>query len=105
MTGFAYPEILVAVIEAFQEGNRGHARDVFYRYLPLIRFEGQTGIGLAIRKALLRRRGLLQSAALRYPGPTLDAESLQEAEELCSWLGLPASAELARVTSAVTPTS
>jgi hypothetical protein len=64
------------------------ARDLFYRYLPLIRYEGQPVIGLAIRKEILRRRGVIASAAIRHPGPTLDAGSRAELDEILARLGL-----------------
>lgn len=88
MTGFAFPEVLVAVYTAFAAGSRPQAREMFYRYLPLIRYEGQPVIGLAIRKEILRRRGVMTSAAIRHPGPTLDAGSRAELDEILSALGL-----------------
>ena len=38
-------------------------------YLPLLRHEQQFGIGLAIRKEVLRRRGAIQSAAVASTWP------------------------------------
>lgn len=90
MTGFAFPEVLVAVHTAFASGDRARARDLFYRYLPIIRYEGQPVIGLAIRKEILRRRGVIPSAAIRHPGPTLDAGSGAELGEILTALGLDA---------------
>nr|MBA3323845.1 dihydrodipicolinate synthase family protein [Paracoccaceae bacterium] len=40
-------------------------------YLPLVRYEQQLGLGLAIRKETLRRRGAIASARVRAPGPVL----------------------------------
>lgn len=88
MTGFAFPEMLVAIHAAFTGGARDRARALFYRYLPLIRYEGQPVIGLAIRKELLRRRGAIATAAIRHPGPTLDAGTRAELDELLEVLGL-----------------
>jgi len=73
MTGFAYPEILVEIVSAFRAGDVDHAADVFCRTVPLMRFEFQKGVGMAIRKEILRRRGALASNALRPPGAKLDA--------------------------------
>src|SRR5581483_7051780 len=56
-TGFAFPEVLIEVVKRFKQGDRAGARTVFNRYLPLIVFEQQPGV--AIRKEILRRRGLL----------------------------------------------
>ena len=65
MTGFAFPEILAAFQAAFHEGDREGAGRLFDRYLPLIAFEAQPAIGLAIRKELLRRRGAIDHAVTR----------------------------------------
>ena len=78
MTGFAYPELLVEVYARFSAGDRDAAFDLFDIFLPLIRYEQQPGIGLAIRKEILHRRGVLASPALRAPGPKLDRDDLAE---------------------------
>lgn len=86
MTGFAYPEILIAVVRAFQAGRLDQAADIFYRYVPLMRFEFQEGIGVAIRKEVLRRRGIIATAAVRAPGPQLDADTAAQLDRLLSWM-------------------
>jgi 4-hydroxy-tetrahydrodipicolinate synthase len=73
MTGFAYPEVLVKVVSLYRAGKQEEASDAFYRFVPLMRFEFQEGIGMAIRKEVLRRRGVIAHAATRAPGPTLDS--------------------------------
>jgi 4-hydroxy-tetrahydrodipicolinate synthase len=88
MTGFAFPEVLVGVYTAFTAGDRNGARELFYRYLPIIRYEGQPVIGLALRKEILRRRGVIASATLRHPGPVLDSGSRAELDEILNTLGL-----------------
>ncbi len=88
MTGFAFPEVLVGIYTTFTAGDRPRARDLFYRYLPLIRYEGQPVIGLAIRKEIMRRRGVIGSAAIRHPGLALDAGSRAELDEVLSTMGL-----------------
>ncbi len=72
MTGFAFPELLVRIVSLYREGRVDDAADVFYRAVPLMRFEFQEGIGMAIRKEVLHRRGALASAATRAPGAALD---------------------------------
>ena len=69
MTGFAFPEILVRIVTLYRAGEVDAAADVFYRAVPLMRFEFQEGIGMAIRKEVLRRRGALASAATRRQPP------------------------------------
>ena len=63
MTGFAFPEILVKIVSLYRAGRVDEAAEVFYRAVPLMRFEFQEGIGMAIRKEVLHRRG-----AARQPG-------------------------------------
>ena len=72
MTGFAFPEMLVQVCRAFFDGKADAAEDIFDIYLPILRYEQQFGIGLAIRKEILRRRGAIASATVRHPGPLLN---------------------------------
>jgi 4-hydroxy-tetrahydrodipicolinate synthase len=71
MTGFAYPEMVVQVVERSLAGNVDGAEDLFDAYLPLVRYEQQLGLGLAIRKEVLHRRGVLASPKVRTPGPVL----------------------------------
>jgi 4-hydroxy-tetrahydrodipicolinate synthase len=82
MTGFAFPELLVEVWQRFTAGRDEDAFDLFDAYLPLIRYEQQPGIGLAIRKEILHRRGILASPTLRPPGPKLGAEDAAELDRL-----------------------
>jgi 4-hydroxy-tetrahydrodipicolinate synthase len=72
MTGFAYPEVLVEIFEKYDAGDHAGAADTFYRWLPLIQLEAQTGLGLGIRKHLLAQRGAMRSEAVRQPGQPLD---------------------------------
>ncbi|RUX83988.1 dihydrodipicolinate synthase family protein, partial [Mesorhizobium sp. M7D.F.Ca.US.004.01.2.1] len=62
------------------------AEDVFDVYLPLLRHEQQLGFGLAIRKDVLRRRGIIQSSAMRHPAPKLTAVDHKELDELMARL-------------------
>ena len=78
MTGFAFPEMMIGVYRAHAAGKAARARDLFDAYLPIARYEQQPGIGLAIRKHILARRGAIASAALRKPGPKLSASDLAE---------------------------
>lgn len=82
MTGFAYPEMMVGVVQAYQAGKPQRARDIFDAYLPLARYEQQPGPGLAIRKYVLQKRGVIASAALRKPGPKLSAVDIAEVETM-----------------------
>lgn len=79
-TGFAFPEILLTMLAASQKGAWQSAYSVYQRYLPLIVFEQQPG--LAIRKEILRRRGLLASGRVRHPGGNLDAGTAAQLDSL-----------------------
>lgn len=82
MTGFAYPEMMIGVTRLAKAGEHERARDLFDAYLPLARYEQQPGLGLAIRKHILRQRGAIRSARLRPPGPKLSQQDLSEIETL-----------------------
>jgi 4-hydroxy-tetrahydrodipicolinate synthase len=79
-TGFAFPEVLLALMRAIRAGDFERAFRVFTRYLPLMVFEQQPG--LAIRKDLLRRRGLLASNRVRHPGATIDPKTAVQLQRL-----------------------
>ena len=82
MTGFAYPEMMVGVCNAYAAGNVQRAHDLFDAYLPLARYEQQAGIGLAVRKHILAERGVIASAAIRKPGPKLSAADVADIQRL-----------------------
>ncbi|HEY7803169.1 MAG TPA: dihydrodipicolinate synthase family protein [Orrella sp.] len=82
MTGFAYPEMMVQVCNAHAAGDVDRAFDVFDAYLPLSRYEQQAGIGLAVRKYLLAKRGAIASDTLRKPGPVLSKQDVIDIERL-----------------------
>ncbi|MBV8474469.1 MAG: dihydrodipicolinate synthase family protein [Hyphomicrobiales bacterium] len=82
MTGFAFPEMMVGVVKAHQAGDLARAQDIFDAYLPLARYEQQQGIGLAVRKYVLAKRGAIASPALRKPGPKLSAADVADVERL-----------------------
>lgn len=82
MTGFAYPEMMVDVCAAHARGEVERAHDLFDAYLPLARYEQQAGIGLAVRKHLLMKRGVIASEAVRKPGPKLSAQDVADIARL-----------------------
>jgi len=82
MTGFAFPEMMVSVVEHMNRGDAGRAQDIFDAYLPLARFEQQPGLGLAIRKYTLAKRGIIAHDALRRPGAALSEQTRTEVDRL-----------------------
>jgi 4-hydroxy-tetrahydrodipicolinate synthase len=73
MTGFAFPEVLIAMAKAARGGRMHEAWGIYERFLPLIVFEQQPGI--AIRKEIYRLRGLIRSHRVRHPGAQLVASA------------------------------
>jgi 4-hydroxy-tetrahydrodipicolinate synthase len=86
MTGFAYPEILVRIVALFQAGKVDEATDIFYRYVPLMRFEFQQLLGISLRKHVLVHRGAITDATIRAPGAKPDAATLAALDRLLGWL-------------------
>src|SRR3954464_12557260 len=84
MTGYAFPELLIDVVKLSKAGKRDAAHDLFDAHLPLIRYEQQPGAGLAVRKYVLQKRGVIASGAQRKPGATITATAKAEVEYLLS---------------------
>ncbi|MBE9640789.1 dihydrodipicolinate synthase family protein [Salipiger mangrovisoli] len=84
MTGFGYPEMMVQIARLMTAGEKDRAHDLFDAYLPLIRYESQPGLGLAVRKHVLAQRGAIASPALRAPGSGLTAAAAAEVDYLIS---------------------
>jgi len=84
MTGYAFPELLIDVVKLSKQGRRDAAHDLFDSHLPLIRYEQQPGAGLAVRKYVLQKRGVIASSAQRKPGATITSTAKAEVEYLLS---------------------
>lgn len=85
MTGYCFPELLVDIVEA-TVANRDTAHDLFDAHLPLLRYEQQPLIGLAVRKYIMKRRGLLTSDTQRNPRPVLTDTGRAEIDYLLARL-------------------
>ncbi len=81
MTGFSHPEAISATVAAHRAEGSAAARRVWAPWLPLANFEGQTRIGLALRKEVLRRRGIFADAAVRPPAPGVPSALLPLLED------------------------
>jgi 4-hydroxy-tetrahydrodipicolinate synthase len=68
-TGFAFPEVLMGMVKAAQEKDFDRVHALYARFASLIVFEQQPG--LAIRKEILRLRGLINCNRVRHPGATI----------------------------------
>jgi 4-hydroxy-tetrahydrodipicolinate synthase len=82
MTGYAFPDMLADVVRLQKAGRRDEAHDLFDAHLPLVRYEQQQGVGLAVRKYVLRRRGVIASEAQRKPASMLSAKARAEVDYL-----------------------
>ena len=85
-TGYCFPDMLVDVVRLAHEGKRDEAHDLFDAHLPLIRYEQQPGPGLAVRKYVLMRRGIIASDTLRAPRAALTATARAEVDYLLARL-------------------
>jgi len=81
-TGYCFPDMLVDVVRLSAAGDRDEAHDLFDAHLPLIRYEQQPGPGLAVRKYVMMRRGIIASDTLRKPGAQLSAVAKAEVDYL-----------------------
>ena len=79
-TGFAFPEVLLAMTDAARQSDWRRVHDLYGRFAPLIVFEQQPGV--AVRKEMLRRRGLLASARVRHPGAGVTAAMAAQVDSL-----------------------
>jgi 4-hydroxy-tetrahydrodipicolinate synthase len=86
MTGYAFPDMLCDVVRLQREQQRDAAHDLFDAHLPLLRYEQQPGVGLAVRKHVLQRRGLIASSAQRAPRSALTPTARTEVEFLLARL-------------------
>lgn len=80
MTGFAYPEHLLTIINYFHSGNLSAAIKEYENYLPLLRYEHKWG--LVARKEILRRRGVISSAQVRTTSVQINEQIQKELEML-----------------------
>ncbi len=83
-TGYCFPDMLVDVVRLSAAGKRDEAHDLFDAHLPLIRYEQQPGPGLAVRKYVMMRRGIIAHDTLRKPGAALSTAAKAEVDYLLS---------------------
>jgi 4-hydroxy-tetrahydrodipicolinate synthase len=79
-TGFAFPEVLLAMVKAAKQGDMDRLFEIYTRFLPLIVYEQQPG--LAVRKEIYRMRGLIAHNRVRHPGATIDPETSEQLAKL-----------------------
>lgn len=77
-------DLHVKLIAAHRAGDLATVRMLFERTLPLLNM--QAVFRWRLTKEVLRRRGLIQSAYVRAPGPQLDRHDLAELDQLLAAL-------------------
>lgn len=89
-------ELHVAMVSAWDSGDRIGARNLFERTLPLLSM--QSVFRWRLTKAVLQRRGLIEDSFVRAPGPSLDRHDVAELdallERLADLLPLPLAAPM-----------
>jgi len=84
MTGYAFPELLIDVVNLSKKADRDGAHNLFDAHLPLMRYEQQPGVGLTVRKYVLQKRGIISSSTQRKPGAAMTAAARAEVDYLLS---------------------
>lgn len=87
-------ELHVAMFDRFNRGDETGARYLFERTLPLLNM--QAIFRWRLTKAVLQRRGLIESTFTRAPGPELDRYDLIELDALLARLSDLLPAEVVR---------
>jgi 2-keto-3-deoxy-L-arabinonate dehydratase len=88
MPGSDMIDVFVRIWDAWNAGHGDVARAEFTRYLPLIRYELQPGLGVAVMKQNLFDAGIIASPRVRHPTRALDPIDLSEVRELRANLDL-----------------
>lgn len=78
-------ELHVRMVDSWLAGREQAARDLFERTLPLLSM--QAVFRWRLTKAVLMRRGLIESDHTRAPGPKLDRHDVAELDTLLARLG------------------
>jgi 4-hydroxy-tetrahydrodipicolinate synthase len=80
MTGFAFPEVLQAMVRASEANDLETVFTIYTKVLPLIVFEGQPGV--AVRKDIFRMRGLMPDSAVRRPAASITESARTQLEDV-----------------------
>jgi 2-keto-3-deoxy-L-arabinonate dehydratase len=88
MPGSDMTDVFRRVWDAWQSGDLVCAREQFERALPLIRYELQPGLGVAVMKRNLHDAGIIGSPAVRHPTRSLDDTDVAEVREIRSRIDL-----------------
>ncbi len=90
MTGYPYPEVIVETLALFHDGDSVGANALWDHLMPLTAMDARPGLMWAVRKEILKRRGLIVHATVRDPAPAIDAATRDEIAQLIDRLELGA---------------
>jgi dihydrodipicolinate synthase/N-acetylneuraminate lyase len=76
MTGGGFPDGMRAIVDAYRQGRRDEAFELYQRWLPLINWENRQA-GFLAAKALMQAGGIIECGAPRHPWPELHASVRQ----------------------------
>lgn len=88
MPGTDMTDMFVRVWTLSEQGRHKEAWAEFIRYLPLIRYELQPGLGVSVMKHNLKAGGVIASSRVRHPTRTLDEQAVREIDALRADLDL-----------------
>lgn len=94
MPGCDMTDAFLRVWHAWTSGEKAEARQEFDRMLPLIRYELQPGMGVAVMKRNLHDAGIIASARVRHPTRSLDQADIADVRRLREPLQLRAFSEI-----------
>lgn len=84
MPGSDMMPMFVKVWNLYAAGRLKQARTEFNRYLPLIRFELQPGLGVSAMKQNLKAAGVIRHTTVRPPTRALDGLAIEELQQIVS---------------------
>ena len=82
-------DVLRTILDAYSLGDQDHAREVFNRVLPLLRYGLQPGLAWAVHKHVLVERGIIAEPFVRAPAKALDRHTVQGLKAILDDLKLP----------------
>ena len=84
MTSSPTPEYLVAMYEAYVAGDRKKAFNIYLNTLPLVYYCSE--LGLAVRKEILVKRGVIQTSRMKLPERELADSQKEELADVLGWV-------------------
>jgi 4-hydroxy-tetrahydrodipicolinate synthase len=84
MTSSPTPEYLVAMYDAYVAGDLKKAFDIYLNTLPLVYYCNE--VGLAVRKEVLVKRGVIRTSNMKLPEKELVDSQKKELADVLDWV-------------------